>query len=189
MKKAILILGVALSILACNKSETSAKEFKTAYIDTAKLLEENVQAQEMKDRYNVKSEEMGRELQAEAKNFQTDFELARAQAQVKGPAWAQAKGEEMQRREEQLNIKQQALVRQIQEESGKEMDSLVKDIKDFISDYAKKNDYDYVYDSPGVIYAKESNDITKEITKLLNDKYKSSSKKDDKVATKEEDKK
>jgi outer membrane protein len=29
MKKIVLILGVALSILACNKTETNSKEFKT----------------------------------------------------------------------------------------------------------------------------------------------------------------
>ena len=31
MKKIVLILGVALSVLACNKTETNSKEFKTAY--------------------------------------------------------------------------------------------------------------------------------------------------------------
>ena len=39
MKKLVLILGVALSVLACNKTETSSKDFKTAYIDTAELIE------------------------------------------------------------------------------------------------------------------------------------------------------
>ena len=29
MKKLVLILGVAFSVLACNKTETSSKEFKT----------------------------------------------------------------------------------------------------------------------------------------------------------------
>ena len=39
MKKIVLILGVALGVLACNKTETNSKEFKTAYIDTAEIIE------------------------------------------------------------------------------------------------------------------------------------------------------
>ena len=39
MKKAILILGVALSLFACNKNEGKSESFKTAYIDTAEILE------------------------------------------------------------------------------------------------------------------------------------------------------
>ena len=55
----------------------------------------------------------------------------------------------------------------------------------------KKKGYDYIYgtgDAATVLYAKEGYDITKEVLKELNDTYKAT-KKDDKVATKEEEKK
>ena len=38
MKKIVLILGVALSVLACNKKETDSNEFKTAYINTGVVI-------------------------------------------------------------------------------------------------------------------------------------------------------
>jgi outer membrane protein len=58
------------------------------------------------------------------------------------------------------------------------MDSLVKDVKKFIKEYGKEKGYNYIYgtgDAATVLYAKEEYDITNEVIKLLNEKYKSSS--------------
>ena len=55
MKKLVLILGVALSVLACNKTETSSKDFKTAYIDTAELIEKYDKFKDEDDKFKVKS--------------------------------------------------------------------------------------------------------------------------------------
>jgi len=111
-------------------------------------------------------------------------------AETYGPQWAQQKGAELQRKEQELSYAQQAILRQLQDESGKEMDSLVKDVKKFIKDYGKEKGYNYIYgtgDAATVLYAKEEYDITNDVIKLLNDKYKSTSsddKKDEKADTK-----
>ena len=68
---------------------------------------------------------------------------------------------------------------------------MISEVKKFIKDYGKKKGYDYIYgtgDAATVLYAKDNYDITKDVLKELNDTYKSS-KKEDKTATKEEDKK
>ncbi len=67
MKKLVLILGVALSVLACNKTETSSKDFKTAYIDTAELIEKYEKFKDEDDKFKVKSEELGRPLEAKVR--------------------------------------------------------------------------------------------------------------------------
>ena len=85
MKKAILILGVALSVLACNKTETSSKDFKTAYIDTAELIEKYDKFKDEDDKFKVKSEELGRPLEAKVRAFQADAQNFRQNAQAKGP--------------------------------------------------------------------------------------------------------
>jgi len=62
------------------------------------------------------------------------------------------------------------------------MDTLVKNVKKFIKDYGKEKGYDYIYgtgEAASILYAKDNYDITKEIVKLLNDKYKSADKKTD----------
>lgn len=175
MRKVILLSAVALTMLACNKETPSAEKMKTAYIDTSKLLEENNEAKDIEEKYKVKSEEMGRELRSEAAQFQNEAASFKQNAMLKGQAWAEAKGAELQKREQQLGMKQQAMMQTLQQESGKEMDSLVKRIKNYVKEYGKKNGYDYIYgtgDAATVLYAKDAYDITAIITKEINDKYK-----------------
>jgi len=191
MKKAILILGVALSFIACNKTETTAKDFKTAYIDTSVLIEKYDKFKDEDDKFKVKSEELGRPLEAKVRAFQAEAQNFQRNAQVKGPQWAQQMGASLQQREQQLGIEQNALIQQLQQEGAVLKDTLISEVKKFIKDYGKKKGYDYIYgtgDAATVLYAKDNYDITKDVLKELNDNYKST-KKDDKVATKEEDKK
>ena len=191
MKKIVLILGVALGVLACNKTETSSKDFKTAYIDTAELIEKYEKFKDEDDKFKVKSEELGRPLEAKVRAFQAEAQSFRQNAQAKGPQWAQQKGAELQQREQQLGIEQNALIQQLQQEGAVLKDSLISEVKKFIKDYGKKKGYDYIYgtgDAATILYAKDGYDITKDVLKELNDKY-NASKGDEKAATKEEAKK
>ena len=191
MKKIVLILGVALGVLACNKTETNSKEFKTAYIDTAELIDKYEKFKDEDDKFKVKSEELGRPLEAKVRAFQTEAQNFQRNAQVRGPQWAQQMGATLQQREQQLGIEQNALIQQLQQEGAQLKDSLISEVKKFIKDYGKKNGYDYIYgtgDAATVLYSKDQYNITKEVLKELNDKY-LASKKDVKVATKEDEKK
>ena len=194
MKKLVVILAVAISIVSCNNSGKPAaevKEVKTAYVDTSVLMKEYTEAKDIEAKYKAKGEEKGRQLQAEINRFKQEASNFQAQAQANGQAWAQQKGAELQKREQQLAYAQQALGQQLQQEGAVLKDTLISEVKKFIKDYGKKKGYDYIYgtgDAATVLYAKDGYDITKEVLKELNDTYKAT-KKDDKVATKEEEKK
>ena len=181
MKKLLLILALAIFTAACNHTETSkGKEFKTAYVDTSKLLEEYTEAKDIETKYKSKSDVMGKELEAEVAKFKSEASSFQKNAQANGQAWAQANGARLQQKEQELSYAQEAMLRQLQQESGAEMDSLVKNVKKFIKDYGKEKGYDYIYgtgEAASVLYAKDNYDITKEIVKLLNDKYQSTDKK------------
>jgi len=190
MKKIVLLAAIAICAIACNKTPQAA-EFKTAYVDTSKMMDEYKEALELDEKYKTKGEVMGRELEVAAKNLKAEMAGFQKNAMAKGQAWAQQKGAELQQREQQLQYAQQAMLQQLQGESGKEMDTLVKSVKKFIKDYGKKEGYDYIYgtgDAATVLYAKDSYDITKEIIKALNDNY-ASKPKTDKAEEKTEEKK
>jgi outer membrane protein len=177
MKKSILVFGLLLAMASCEKA-TEQKDFKTAYVDTSKLLDEYTEAKDIEEKYKSKGEEMGKQLEAEVVRFRSEAAAFQKNAQTYGPQWAQQKGAELQQKEQELSYAQQAILRQLQDESGKEMDSLVKDVKKFIKEYGKEKGYNYIYgtgDAATVLYAKEEYDITNEVIKLLNEKYKSSS--------------
>jgi len=190
MKKSLLIIALALSIVSCNKP-AEVKEVKTAYVDTSKLLEEYTESKDIQAKYKAKSEEMGKELEAEITRFKSEASSFQKNAQLYGQAWAQQKGTELQKREQQLSYAQQAMVQQLQKESAVEMDSLVKDVKKFIKDYGKQNGYSYIYgtgEAVSILYAEDKYDITKEIIKLLNERYAKGSKSEAKKEESTEDK-
>ena len=192
MKKTVLLFALAFSIISCNKT-TETKEFKTAYIDTSLLMEESTEAKDIGEKYKDKSKVMGSQLEVEVNRFKSEAANFQKNAQANGQVWAQQKGAELQQREQELSYAQQAMLRQLQDESGVEMDSLVKSYRKVIKDYGKEKGYDYIYGSgdvsPSILYAKDSYDITKEVIKLINDKYKAVDKKEDKPEDKKEEKK
>ena len=173
---------LAIAIVSCNKATTPTKEMKTAYVDTSKLLEEYNEAKDIETKYKAKGDEMGKELEVEVAKFKQEATSFQKNAQANGQAWAQENGARLQKKEQELSYAQQALVQQLREESGVEMDTLVKKVKKFIKDYGKEKGYTYIYgtgEAATILYAEDKLDITKEIVKLLNDKYKSSDKKPD----------
>ena len=181
MKRLSLVILVVSAMISCNKSQ-DVKEVKTAYIDTSKLLEEFTEAKDIEAKYKAKSKEMGQELEVEIANFKADAANFQKNAQQNGQAWAQQKGAELQKREQQLSYAQQAMLQQLQQESGVEMDSLVQNVKKFIKTYGKEKGYSYIYgtgEAATVLYAEDKYDITKEMVKLLNDKYKAAAKKEE----------
>ncbi|KAF2514108.1 OmpH family outer membrane protein [Flavobacterium zhairuonense] len=191
MKKALVIIGLSILAVSCNKT-AEVKEVKTAYVDTSVLMKEYTEAKDLEAKYKAQAEEKGRQLQAEITRFKQDAANFQSQAQANGQQWAQQRGAELQKREQQLGYAQQALSQQLQQESGVEMDSLISGVKKFIKDYGKKNGYAYIYgtgDAATVLYAEDKYDITKEIIKELNEKYKATPKAEEKPAAKEEAKK
>ena len=174
MKKSLLILGLAVTLFSCNKNEGTVTEFKTAYVDTQKLMEESDELKDLNSRSKVKQEEMGRELDDKVQKLKMDYASAQNEAQRKGPQWAQLKAQELQRREQEIGVMQESMIKQFQEEFGSQSDTIRKMMREYIKDYGKKNGYDYIYgtgDAVSIIYAKDSYDITKDIIKALNEKY------------------
>jgi outer membrane protein len=190
MKKTVILFALAISILSCNKT-SETKEFKTAYIDTAKLMEESTEAKDIEAKYKDKSKVMGNQLEVEVARWKSDAANFQKNAQANGMAWAQQKGAELQKREQELSYAQEAMLRQLQQESGVELDSVIKAYKNTIKEYGKEKGYDYIYgtgETATVLYAKDSYDVTKDIIKIVNDKYKASAKKEEKIDSKAEDK-
>ena len=180
MKKSLLIIALAVSIISCNKEQgTSSIGMKTAYVDTAKLMEEYTEAKDLEAKFKTKSEAEAKKFEVEEANFKADVANFQKNAQANGQAWAQQKNAELEQRQQRLQYAAQSVGQKLQTESATEMDSLVKGVKTFIKEYGKEKGYDFIYgtgDAASVLYAKDQYDITKDVVKLLNDKYASGSK-------------
>ena len=187
MKKLLVGVVLVLAMISCEKA-TEAKEFKTAYIDTSKLLDESTEANDIKAKYEGIAKEKGSRIKVEVDRLEAEQKSFSMNAQKNGQAWAQQKYGELQQRGQEIQYAEQMLTRQLQGEMGIEMDSLVNNYRKTIKDYGKEKGYDYIYgtgESASVLYAKDAYDITKEVVKLVNDKYKSGAKTDKKATSTE----
>ncbi|MEC4003557.1 OmpH family outer membrane protein [Flavobacterium sp. SUN052] len=191
MKKIIAILALSASIISCNQT-TTAKDFKTAYIDTNKLLDESTEAKDLKSKYEAIADEKDSQIKVEVDKLEADKASFESNAKKNGQAWAQQKYGEIQQRQQQIQYAQQGVLQQIQGQHGAEMDTLVIKYKKIFKEYGKEKGYDYVFgtgEAATVLYSKDQYDITKDLIKIVNDKYKSEAKKEEKSADKKEAKK
>lgn len=181
MKKLLSAAAFAFLLTSCDKTETKKEtaaatgDFKTAYVDTAKLVEENLEAKDIKAKYDAIIKAKGKQMDAEYAQFQAEAQSFEKNAQAYGMQWAQAKGPELQQRRENLARKEQLIVRETQEAAAVEMDTLVTRIKKYIKNYGKEKGFNYIYgtgDAATILYAKDEYDVTADIIKILNDEYK-----------------
>ena len=186
MKKLLVVASCAFLSISCIttetkkevRSETANGDFKTAYVDTSKLVEENLEAKDIKAKYDAIIKAKGKQMDAEYAQFQNEAQNFEKNAQAYGMQWAQAKGPELQQRRENLARKEQLIVRETQEAAAVEMDTLVTRIKKYIKNYGKEKGFNYIYgtgDAATILYAKDEYDVTAEIIKILNDEYKAKS--------------
>lgn len=192
MKKSLLIIALAVSIISCNKEQqtTAGAEMKTAYVDTAKLMEEYTEAKDVEAKFKAKSEAEAKKFEVEEASFKAEVANFQKNAQANGQAWAQQKDAELSQRQQRLQMAAQSVGQKLQMESGAEMDTLVKGVKAFIKNYGKEKGYDFIYgtgDAATVLYAKDQYDITAEVIKLINDKYASDGKKETTTEVKTEE--
>jgi outer membrane protein len=168
-----------LLIFSCKKEikeSTPKSEFKTGYIDTSLLLEKYEKFKDENEKFKVKSEEKGRVVQAKATQLQAEMDNFQRNAQANGQAWAQQKAQELRQREQQILQERDQVFAKIDEEGNKLKDTLVKQVKQQIEDFGKKENYDYIFTTSDanvtVIFAKKQYDLTQKMIKLLNDEYK-----------------
>jgi len=187
MRKIFLTAVAVVSLIACNQAEQPVNNPSNniVFIDSSKMLEQYQGAIDIEAKFKAKSEQMGKELDAEVSKFRADVAFFEQNAQSKGMQWAQQTGAALQEREQRLAYTQQAMMQELQSESGAEMDTLVKEIKSLIKEHGKAKGYDFILSTAdeinNVLYAKEGKDITEDIIKLLNDNYKAKKSKEDDI--------
>lgn len=182
MKKLFVLVALSVAMISCQETETVKKEdFKTGYIDTAKLLKEYEKFKDENEKFKVKTEELGRPIEAKGRQLQAEKDAFQRNAQANGQAWAQQKYAELQQREQVVMQERDEVLGKIQAEGGKLQDTLIKQVKKYIKDFGKKEKFDYIFttsdEAPSVIYAKDSYDLTEKLLKQLNEEYKATKEK------------
>lgn len=167
MKKLFLALMV-LGILSCEQS-------KIGYVDNVKLMDDYQEKIDVEAKFKVKVDALTKKRDSISQAFQMEAQAFQAKAQKMAQQKAQEEYGQMQQRGQLIGQQLQQEDQQLQAEGQVQMDSIVSKVKSEITAYGKANGYTYILgggDGGSVLYGTDANDLTDEIVKILNDKYK-----------------
>ncbi len=165
-KKIALVVAVvfALGSIACFGSDAFAKEMKIGYANPAKIMSE----------YG-KAKDAGKSLETKFKT--KDAERKKLVDEITKMKDEQAMLSDKAKAEKQVAIDSKIKILQDFDKKAREelinerndvAGGLENDVFKTISEYAKTNGYDIVFDSRAMLYAKPENDFTNDIVKNLN---------------------
>jgi len=154
---------------------TSCEQAKVGYIDNVKLMDAYQEKMDVEAKFKVKTDALTKKRDSISQAFQLEAQAFQAKAQKMSQQKAQEEYGLIQQRGQfmgqQLQQEEQALVTAGQTE----MDSVVSKVKKEIKAYGEANKFTYILsggDGGSVLYGQEVNDLTDEVVKLLNEKYK-----------------
>lgn len=163
----ILLAGVCLYVYLSNS--------KIGYLNFDRLLEkyEGIQpaGQELEARtkiYRDNADTLAAELNRAVKNFETNKKkMAAAERNVRI--------QELEKQRNDVLRYREAMEGKIREEQEKTIDRFAKEIHEYLNEYSKKNNYSVIFYQQGqfIAYAEEGTDITDQVLKGLNERYRS----------------
>lgn len=173
MKKTKLIFVIFLLLIFIGASAAFCQtDFKVGYIDVSKIFD---QYEKTKESDKVLEAELNKrqgerdKLLNEVKRMRDELELLSEDAKKKKQGAIDEKVKDL-----------DEFDRKAKDELKKERDVLMRDIlkeiDDVIADYAKTNGYTLIFNDRVLLYGNETMDLTDEIIKILNKKYKRSDK-------------
>ena len=167
MKK-VVMATVILMIVSCQQE-------KIGFVDNVKLMEDYQEKKDVEAKYQTKLEAFGKKKDSISQAFQLEAQSFQAKAQKMSQKKAQEEYGVFQQKGQFIGQQLQQEEQQLQMEGQTDMDSLVTKVKEEIRAYGEAHSYSYILgggDGGSVLYGKEENDLTEEIAKILNEKYK-----------------
>ena len=167
MKKIVLVIFLVVAV-ACEQN-------KIAFVDNVKLMDGYQEKIDIEARYKVKAEALNKKRDSISQAFQIEAQAFQTKAQSMAQDKAQEEYGLLQQRGQFIGQQLQQEELQLHSEGQTEMDSLISKVKSEITSYGKSNGYTYILsggEGGSVLYGTDAKDITQEILKILNEKYK-----------------
>lgn len=167
MKKIVLAMFL-IAAVACEQN-------KIGFVDNVKLMDGYQEKIDIEARYKVKAEALNKKRDSISQAFQLEAQAFQTKAQSMAQDKAQEEYGVLQQRGQFIGQQLQQEEQQMQSEGQSEMDSLISKVKKEINGYGKSNGYTYILsggEGGSVLYGNETKDLTQDILKILNDKYK-----------------
>ena len=184
MKYTSLII-IALLIFGCQEQQ------KIGYVNNTEVMDAYQAKVDLEEKYEARDAQFTRRTDSISKAFQLEVQDAQIKSQRMTQSKAQALFDELGQKQQLLQQQIQFEQQQLQQAFNVELDSVATMMKDYIKDYGSTNGYTYILGTSelynSVMYAKDANDLTKQIIEGLNDSYSSKPKKSTEEVTEEKE--
>lgn len=167
MKKLILVVALIFA--------TACQQDKIGFVDNVELMDGYQEKIDVESNFKSKAEVLSKKRDSISQVFDMELKEFQTKAQRMSQKNAQEEYGAMQQRAQFIGQQLQQEEQQLQSKGQTEMDSIVKKVKKEIEAYGKANGYTYILgggEGGGVLYGADSKDLTDEILKILNEKYK-----------------
>ena len=164
----LLFTFVAIGLTSCQQS-------KIGYVDNVKLMDEYQEKIDVEADFKIKADALTKKRDSISQAFQAEAQAFQAEAEKMSQDKAQEQYGQMQQRGQMIGQQLQQEDQQLQAVGQTEMDSIVSKVKKEVEAYGKANGYTYILgggEGGSVLYGDDTNDLTDELVKILNDKYK-----------------
>ena len=183
LKAGLLFLGVSY-FSSCGKARSlksnSPGTFSMAYFEMDSIETNFNLVKELKEELSKKEQSMEQEMQKMAGNAQQRYNYYQQQAStgLMNESQSEAAGRELRNLEEQMKNRKQALDAEYGDFVMRRQNEIKSKIEAYLQEYNKSHSYTYIVSyEQGLFYYKDSvNNITADLIKGLNERYKPSSK-------------
>ena len=158
----VLVLALSLSFTCF------AKDLKIGYVDIFKVFNDYDKTKSYDTKLEAKKKAAEKKLEAKK------ILIEKMQQKLSVLKESQKKAEEEKIRKEveaYQELNREAFV-DIKRERDEKMKEIIEDINAVIKEYAKKNSFDLVINQSSILYGDKLMDVTSEILKISNQKYK-----------------
>ena len=157
-----------MGLVACQQD-------KIGYIDNIELMDKYQEKLDIEARFQSKTATFNKRRDSVSQAFQLEAQAFQTKAQGMSQKKAQEEYSLLQQRGQFMGQQLQQQEQELQLQGRTEMDSLVSKVRKEIEAYGQANGYTYILgggEGGSVLYGNEAKNLTAEILKILNEKYK-----------------
>ena len=153
----------------------SCQQEKIGYVDNVKLMDEYQEKIDADVKFKSEEEVLTKKRDSLSQAYQLEMQAFQTKSQSMSQKKAQEEYGLLQQKGQFLGqqLQQEAQIAQTANQAI--LDSIISTVKKEVKGYGKANGYSYILtggDGGSVLYGNDANNVTDEVVKILNDKYK-----------------
>ncbi|MBF8149022.1 OmpH family outer membrane protein [Winogradskyella sp. F6397] len=177
MKKIILGLTVLIAAASCQEQQ------KIGFIDNGEVSDAYQMKIDIEKKFETQNDAFTKRRDSIAQVYQMEMQSIQQRLGSMSPQKQQEESQVFSQKWQPIQQQMQMQQQQMEQMFRTEMDSVISQMNKFVESYGEKNGYTFILgknQAGSVLYGKDVNDITDEVTDAINEEY------NGKDATKEE---